>query len=144
MAGGENFEIFPGLVIPPGEIWYEFRHSSGPGGQNVNKVATAVALCFHVDGSGVLSEGRKALLRTRLAGRINADGVLRVLCEEGRSQSGNRVLAGLRFVELLRGALRPVKRRRATRPTHSSVERRLWEKRLLSARKSERRKSGEE
>ncbi len=133
-----DHRINPSLTIPRRETWFEFSHASGPGGQNVNKVATAATLCFHPDSSSVLSPAQKALLKAKLANRINADGVLRIATDQARSQSGNRVLAEARFCELLADALKPVKKRRPTRPTRASRERRLTDKRMRSARKGER------
>ena len=138
----EDFTIRPGLVVPRRETWFEFSHSSGPGGQNVNKVATAATLCFHPESSGVLTPVQKAVVGAKLANRINADGVLRVVSDEARTQSGNRSLAGKRFCLLLAEALKPVKKRRPTRPSRGSVERRLTDKRFRSARKSGRGRSG--
>lgn len=133
--------IRPGLAIPRREIWYEFSHSSGPGGQNVNKVASAATLCFHAESSGVLTEGQKAAIATKLANRINRDGVLRITGDEGRSQSGNRAAVTERFALLLADVLRPVKKRRPTRPSKASVQRRLTDKRLRASRKSGRRET---
>lgn len=138
-----GFPIRPGLVIPRNEAWFEFSHASGPGGQNVNKVATAVTLCFHPGGSRVLTDAQKERIGRALANRINADGILRITAEDGRSQSGNRALASLRFRQLLFKALLPVKKRTPTRPTKASRERRLADKRLRSARKSDRRSDPE-
>jgi ribosome-associated protein len=90
----------------------------------------------------VLSESQKATVALKLANRINQDGVLRVTSDEGRSQSGNRVRAAARFAELLAEALKPVKKRRPTRPHRASIERRLTDKRLRSARKMHRRDTG--
>lgn len=132
--------IRQGLIIPRRETWFEFSHSSGPGGQNVNKVATAATLSFHPDSSSALSPAQKETLKTKLANRINADGVLRVAMDQARSQSANRALAEERFRELLAEALKPVKKRRPTRPSRSSVERRLTDKRIRSAQKNERRR----
>ena len=133
-----------GLTIPRRETWFEFSHASGPGGQNVNKVATAATLCFHPDSSSALSPAQKKILEVKLANRINVDGILRVAADQSRSQSGNRSLAEERFRELLAEALKPVKRRRPTRPSRASVERRLTDKRLQAARKGKRKKSFEE
>lgn len=136
----EALQIRPGLSIPRHEIWFEFSHSSGPGGQNVNKVATAVTLCFHPGSSSVLTPFQKEVIRIKLARRINVDGVLRIAAEDERSQSGNRRLASERFCFLLAEALRPRKKRKPTRPTRGSVERRLQDKKLRSVRKANRRK----
>lgn len=138
MGETNGYEIRPGLWIPEREVWFEFSHAGGPGGQNVNKVATAATLNFHVASAGTLSEWQKGVVAARLANRINADGVLRVTASDGRTQGANRTAAAGRFRALLADALRPVKRRRATRPTRASVERRLGEKRVRAARKSGR------
>lgn len=130
--------VKPGLIIPRNEVWYEFSHASGPGGQNVNKVATAVSLCFHPSSSMVLTQLQKDAIHRKLAGRINVDGVLRITADDGRSQSANRRLVAGRFCALLADALRPVKRRTATRPTRGSIERRLLDKRFRAAKKSNR------
>jgi ribosome-associated protein len=106
----------------------------------VNKVATAVALCFHPASSSALTPDQKELVKARLAGRMNADGVLRLVSASGRSQGVNRLLAEARFREILARALAPVRKRRPTRPTRASRERRLEEKRLLAVRKAARRR----
>ncbi|MCL2000233.1 MAG: aminoacyl-tRNA hydrolase [Planctomycetes bacterium] len=136
--------IKPGLVIPRRETWVEFSHAPGPGGQNINKVATAVTLCFCPDSSSALSPRQKEILRAKLGSRINSEGVLRVAVNQTRSQSGNRSLAEERFRELLAEALKPVKKRRPTRPSRAAVEKRLTDKRLRSARKGERGKDARE
>lgn len=138
-----GFAVRAGLTIPRREVWFEFSHASGPGGQNVNKVSSAVTLCFYPDSSEILSPAQKALVRTKLANRINAEGILKVTSDSLRSQSGNRFLAGQRFCLLLAEALRPVKKRTPTRPTRASRERRLADKRAVSHRKSERQDEGE-
>ncbi|MDR1744407.1 MAG: aminoacyl-tRNA hydrolase [Planctomycetota bacterium] len=135
----DGFPIRPGLAIPRREVWFEFSHSSGPGGQNVNKVSTAVALCFHPASSSALSDRQKDAIAAKLANRINSEGVLRIVGDEGRSQSGNRARVIERFAELLAETLKPVKKRRPTRPSRASVERRLVNKRKQAERKSARR-----
>lgn len=135
----DGFPIRPGLAIPKREVWFEFSHSSGPGGQNVNKVSTAVALCFHPASSSALSDRQKDVIAAKLANRINAEGILRIASDEGRSQSGNRARTVKRFAELLSEALKPVKTRRPTRPGRAAVERRLTDKRKQAERKSARR-----
>jgi ribosome-associated protein len=137
--GDDDFHIQADVAIPRRETWFEFSHASGPGGQNVNKVATAATLCFHPASSGALTPERKELLARRLANRINADGVLRVAAGDARTQAANRAAAERRFCELLAGALKTAKKRRPTRPSRSSVERRLLDKRLRAARKLNRR-----
>jgi ribosome-associated protein len=123
-----DLTINGGLTIPRGEYWYEFAHAGGPGGQNVNKVESQVSLCFHVEGSGVLAEWQKRRIREDLGNRINKDGILRITARESRSQETNRRAARERLRQLIAEALRPRKRRKRTRPTRASKERRLDEK----------------
>ena len=139
MNDNGDIDIRPGLAVPRHETWFEFSHASGPGGQNVNKVATAATLSFHVASSSVLTPVQKEILRVKLANRINALGVLRVTSDSERTQSGNRFQATERFRQLLQEALRPVKKRRPTRPSRASVEHRLTDKRFRAARKADRR-----
>ncbi len=134
----DGYPIRPGLTIPHHEVWFEFSHASGPGGQKVNKTASAATLCFHLASSGVLSNDEKTLAGRRLANRINADGVLRISSEEERSQSANRRRSGEKLCELLQAALFRPKVRRAMKPSRSSIERRLADKRRHAARKAER------
>ncbi len=134
----EDYPIRPGLTIPGHEVWFEFSHASGPGGQKVNKTASAVTLCFHLASSGALSAEDKILAGRRLANRINADGVLRISSEEERSQIANRKRSGEKLCELLAAALHRPKVRRASKPSRSSIERRLSDKRFRSARKADR------
>ncbi|MDP8215212.1 MAG: alternative ribosome rescue aminoacyl-tRNA hydrolase ArfB [Candidatus Euphemobacter frigidus] len=131
--------ITPAIAIPENEIKEEFIRSSGPGGQNVNKVATAVQLRFDARNSPSLPDDLRERL-TRLAGRrINADGILIIDAGRFRTQAGNRRDARERLVALLRRAARPPRPRRKTRPTRASREQRLESKRLRSRAKRLRR-----
>jgi len=122
-------EIAPGLALADGEARFVASRSQGPGGQNVNKVATRITLLFDVDGSPSLTESQRRRLHQRLAGRISGDGILRVSSQRHRSQAANRRAALERFTVLLADALRPRASRIATRPTAASRERRIADKR---------------
>ena len=123
------------LEIPDGELGFRYSRSSGPGGQNVNKVATKVTLLFAVADSATLSEHQKAVIAERLANRIAKDGVLHLSSERHRTRSANQRDAVERFAELVARALRPRKRRRATGVPEASKRRRLDAKRQHAERK---------
>jgi ribosome-associated protein len=126
------------IVIDESELQWEFVRSGGPGGQNVNKVATAVQLRFDVSGSSSLPPEVKERL-TRLAGRrMTSDGVLLIKAQRFRSQERNRVDALERLQEIIGEALRKPKRRIRTRPTASSRMQRLESKRKMAAKKGMR------
>ncbi len=134
-------EITPQLWIPDDEVRLEFVRASGPGGQNVNKVASAVQLRFDVANSPSLPEEVRARL-IRIGGkRINTEGVLVIEARRARSQLENRQLAMTQFVALVRKATLTPKRRRKTAPTAASRERRLQRKKQRSRLKRERRQT---
>jgi ribosome-associated protein len=135
-----RLEITERLSIDETELVERFVLSSGPGGQNVNKVSTAVELRFSVRESPSLPDGLKQRL-VRLAGaRMTQDGVLVISAQRFRSQQRNREDALERLFELIRAAAEMPKRRRATRPTLASKERRLGAKSVRSTTKSMRAK----
>ncbi|MEX3017469.1 alternative ribosome rescue aminoacyl-tRNA hydrolase ArfB [Gymnodinialimonas hymeniacidonis] len=122
--------ISDSIEIEDWEITEQFVRASGPGGQNVNKVSSAVELRFEAERSPALSGAVKARLR-RIAGRRwTKDGALVLQVSEERSQARNREIARERLAELIRRALVVPKKRRPTRPTRGSVERRLKAKKV--------------
>ena len=113
------------ISIDEREIEESFVRASGPGGQNVNKLATAVQLRFDVRGSPSLSAETRARLE-RLAGtRLTRDGVLVIIAQRHRTQARNRADARERLIDLIRRAAAVPVKRRATRPTKASRERRI-------------------
>lgn len=120
-------EITPSLQIDERELQIDFIRASGPGGQNVNKVATAVQLRFDVRASSLPEEVKARLIH--LAGkRITSEGVLLIEAKRFRTQEPNREDALQRFIELVRKSLVKPKARKRTKPTAAAKEERLKEK----------------
>ena len=120
--------IAPGIAIPDDELSLSFVRSAGPGGQNVNKVATAVQLRFNLARSTVLDEAVRARLRALSGRRLTAAGEILIIARNHRTQEANRRAAEERLAELIRRALTAPRPRKATRPTAASRERRLEHK----------------
>jgi ribosome-associated protein len=132
-------EVTPTLAIPESELQFDFIRSSGPGGQNVNKVATGVQLRFNVSAATTLPDDVKQRLH-RLAGkRINAEGELIIEARRYRSQEKNRSDAVQRLVALLQSAAEKPKKRKKTKPTAAAREKRLSDKKKRGELKRERR-----
>jgi ribosome-associated protein len=131
--------VQPGLSVPDSELEVSATRAGGPGGQHVNTSSTRVEVRWRVATSRVLSDAQRARLTERLAGRLDADGTVRVVASDTRSQRQNRALAEERLAALIRRALVVPKVRRKTKPGRAAVERRLSEKRLRSAKKRDRR-----
>jgi ribosome-associated protein len=125
--------------IPMDEIRWRFSRSSGPGGQNVNKVSTRVSLIFDVPNSRTLSENQIDLLMKNLANHIGKDGTLQIHVDEERSQSRNREIALERFAEMIAQALIPPKKRTKTRVPKRAKEARILLKKTRSCLKKTRR-----
>ena len=132
--------VTPTLALPESELEERFVRASGPGGQNVNKVATAVQLRFDVERSAAITDDVRQRLRLLAGSRLTTDGVLVIDARRHRTQAQNREDARERLAELLRQALVKPKRRRKTRPTKGAVERRIESKRQRSDTKRARSK----
>jgi ribosome-associated protein len=126
--------ITPTLALDESEIQETFVRASGPGGQNVNKVATAVELRFDIAHSSLPEEIRARLMRLA-ANRISAEGVLVIQARRFRTQEQNRQDARQRLIALIRQALEKPKTRRATQPSQAEKERRLETKKRRSRTK---------
>lgn len=124
--------------IPDRELDWRFSRSSGPGGQHVNTSDTRVELTWSLTDTAVLSADQKELVATRLQGRLR-DGSITIVSSQYRSQHRNREAARVRLEQLVRGALAPVRSRRATRPTRGSVRRNAEAKKRRSQTKQGRR-----
>lgn len=120
------------------EFIFQATRSSGPGGQNVNKVSSKVELRFSVADSQLLTNEEKSLIAKKLANKINNQKELVLVAQKDRSQLKNREDVIMKFYRLVEKALTPAKRRIRTKPTKSSVERRLESKRVQSAIKATR------
>jgi ribosome-associated protein len=131
---GESIRVTRTVTLPISEIELRFSRSSGPGGQHAQKSETRVEAILDVEASSALSPAQKVRV-VRKAGPI-----LRAIAQDERSQARNRELAVERLVETLREALRVQRRRRPTKPTAASRERRLEQKRRRSETKQLRRR----
>lgn len=114
--------------------------SSGAGGQHVNKVSSKVELTFDINESEGLSDKEKQRIQLKLRSRLTNDGALVLQCDEARSQHRNKDLVVKRFFEILKNALVVPKKRKPTKPTKSSKEKRLKSKKITADKKAARKK----
>lgn len=125
-------EVAPSLIIQDSELEERFVRASGPGGQNVNKVATAVELRFNAAASASITPEVLERLRAIAGSRMTDEGIVVIDARRHRTQAQNREDARERLAELVRQALVKPRRRRKTRPTRASVEQRIHTKRRKS------------
>lgn len=120
------------------EFTFKTSRSSGPGGQHVNKTDSRVELRFNPQKSELLSDDQKVILHQKLSSQLTSDGDLIVVCQQERSQYKNKALAIEKLYELLHKALRPVKKRKATKPTRASIQKRMELKKQTAEKKKRR------
>ena len=120
------------------EFQFVTSRSSGPGGQNVNKVNSKVELRFNVGESLLLTEDEKILLFEKLVNRISTDGILQIICQEDRSQLKNKLHCIHKFYLCIENALHRSKLRLKTKPSRASKQRRLDSKKKQAQKKNER------
>jgi ribosome-associated protein len=136
--GSPMITISDGIRIPEDELTFTASRSSGPGGQNVNKVSTRMTLCFDLEKSSSLTEEQKSRIRENLATRITKTGTFRVTAQKHRSQAANRELALERFFSLINEALTEAPPRKPTRATRQARQQRLANKKHRSRIKQKR------
>ena len=132
-------------MLPPAdaflpEITFQTSRSSGPGGQNVNKVESRVELRWHLQDSQVLTDAQKLLILEKVANQLTADGLLLITAQDDRSQYRNKEIALARFHELLLKSLRRPKPRKATKPSKGAVRKRLEGKKIQGEKKANRKR----
>lgn len=138
-----DLKISATVVVPAAELSWTAVRAGGPGGQNVNKVATKVDLRFDLPDSVAISEAAKRRLEKLAAGRLDARGAVVVTADETRSQRQNLELAREKLAQLIAAALVVPKRRRATKPSKAAKKRRVEGKRRTSEKKRARSSSWE-
>ena len=135
-----DLKITKTLVIPSNEIKWRFSRSSGPGGQNVNKIASRVEIIFDLEDSKVLNDYQKEILKRNLKNKL-VNNSLRLTVQEHRNQLLNRQLALMKFSSILKNALnKPFKLRKSTQPTKESQKKRVEVKKKRGELKKSRQK----
>ena len=135
----ETLYVSPTLSIPLSELRFKFHRSSGPGGQNVNKLNTSVELQFDFVHSAVLSDEQRQRIAEKLATRLNSTGALSIQSERFRTQGRNRADCLDKLAILLAEALKTHPKRKKTKPSRAAQTRRLDSKRRHSEKKKSRR-----
>ncbi|HEY2856470.1 MAG TPA: alternative ribosome rescue aminoacyl-tRNA hydrolase ArfB [Gemmatimonadaceae bacterium] len=140
----EGIVVSPALIIPASELTFRASRAGGPGGQHVNTSSTRIELLWDLTNSKVVTDEVRARLLEKLAARLDASGMVRVVASDRRSQAQNRDAAAERLAKIVKQALVVPRKRRKTRPTVASREQRLSDKRRQRDRKRERRRDFEE
>lgn len=122
------------------ELKFKAVRSSGAGGQHVNKVSSKIELIFNLENSSEFSEEEKLLLFKNLKNRLTKDNLLLLQCDESRSQHKNKEIVIKRFLELINNGLKIPKKRKPSKPTKSSIQKRLEKKKKQAFKKAFRRK----
>ena len=139
----DDLEITAGLTVPARFLDWSAVRASGPGGQNVNKVASKVVLRFDFEACSVLAPDARERLRNLAKNRLDAEGWITIAAQTERDQPRNLEHALARLRELIRAALVRPRKRRPTRPTNASRKRRLNDKRHTSEKKANRGRTGD-
>ena len=135
-----DLKITKTLVIPSNEIKWRFSRSSGPGGQNVNKIESRVEIIFNLEDSKVLNDYQKEILKRNLKNKL-VNNTLRLAVQEHRNQLLNRQLALIKFSSIIKNALnKPFKLRKSTQPTKTSQKKRVEIKKKRGELKKSRQK----
>ena len=135
-----DLKITKTLVIPSNEIKWRFSRSSGPGGQNVNKIESRVEIIFDLEDSKVLNDYQKEILKRNLKNKL-VNNSLRLAVQEHRNQLLNRQLALMKFSSIIKNALnKPIKLRKSTKPTKASQKKRVEVKKKRGELKKSRQK----
>jgi ribosome-associated protein len=122
------------------ELDFTASRSGGPGGQNVNKVNSRITLRFDIAGSQILTEEEKSILLRQLSSSITKEGLLQLSSQESRSQLDNKQMVIAKFDAFLTKAFQKKKKRKKSKPTQASVQKRIKSKKLLSEKKKWRQK----
>jgi ribosome-associated protein len=122
------------------ELNFKAIRSSGPGGQHANKVSSKIELTFDIENSYELNDEEKSLLLKNIANRLTKESILILFCDESRSQHKNKEIIIKRFLELIKNGLIIPKKRKATKPSRSSIRKRLDSKNKHSKKKKNRKR----
>ena len=139
----DGIRVNESVVIPRDELVARATRAGGAGGQHVNTSSTRIELLWQVGASRALTDEQRERVRQKLSSRLDADGNVRVVASDRRSQRQNRERAEARLAELVRSALVVPKKRRPTKPSRAAKQARLDAKKRLSQKKRERRWHGD-